>query len=228
MSDNVKKSYIITGAWFIGFMLFTLLVMFVDVKAVGPEGTGVGFSAVNKAIADAFPYRAAFYKISKYAGYLTIAIAACFAAYGVLMAVVRKSLKKVDRDIYVLAGLYVLVVIFYVLFDKVVINYRPVLEDGAIEASYPSTHTMLAICILMSAATEIGIRVKENRLRLAIKACLYLLMVIVILARFFSGVHWLTDFVGAALLSIALVRLFRTVCAQLCGDEWLSSKKNED
>ncbi len=227
MNDEVKKSYIITGAWFIAFMLFTLLVMFVDVKAVGPEGTGVGFSAINKAISDAFPYKASFYKISKYAGYLTLAVAACFAAYGVLMAAVRKSLKKVDRDIYVLAGLYVLVVIFYIFFDKVAVNYRPVLEDGAIEASYPSTHTLLAITILASAAIEVGMRVTEKRLLLALKACLYLLLAIVIIARFLSGVHWLTDFVGAALLSIALIRLFRTVCAQLCGEEWLKSKKDE-
>lgn len=215
MTDEVKTSYIKTCAMFIAFAAFTLLVMLVDVQAIGPEGTSVGFATFNKAVQETFPYNEVLYNISKYAGYLVLAVAGCFALYGVLMLIVRKSFKKVDKDIYVLAGFYAIILVVYVAFDKIAINYRPVILDEGIEPSYPSTHTMLAITILTAAMIEFDMRVKSKRLLYAVEAFSVLLMLVVIVFRFISGVHWATDVAGSVILGIALSMLFSTVIKQV-------------
>ena len=108
--------------------IFTLLVMTVDVQAVGPLGTKVGFASLNKAFFDTFGQNDIFYKISEWVGYLSLTMAASFAMIGLIQLIKGKSFKKVSLSIYALGALYLILFILYVLFLKViVINYRPVL-----------------------------------------------------------------------------------------------------
>ena len=130
---------------------------------------------------------------------------------GLVQLIHRKSLLKVDRSILVLGGFYVVVLVFYVLFEKVVINYRPVLIDGNLEVSYPSSTTMLALCVIPTAIMQLNTRIKNTNLRKIVAYVLVALAVFMVVCRLISGVHWLTDIIGGILLSAGLVTLYSAV-----------------
>ena len=189
-----------------------------DVKAIGPENSSVGFAGLNGAIAKAFPYNKLWYSISKYLGYLAILICVFFAAMGVLEFLGRKSLKKVDPKLLILGVFYVAVVVFYVLFNKVVVNYRPVLEDGAMESSFPSSHTMLAVCVFISAAVQLSAGRGSAAFKKAVSVLMVILTVVMIVTRTLSGVHWFTDIVGGVILSAALLMAYYTAVSSITAE----------
>ena len=201
----MKKKYCVAS--FVCFMLFAVLILlikFADVAAIGPEGSQIGLSGINGAFQNAFPFNERIYEITEITGYISLAFIGVFALLGLYQLISRKSLKKIDCDIYLLAGFYAAVIAFYVAFEVVVINYRPVLEDGALAASFPSSHTLLAVCIMLSSAHQISKRVKTSNLKLAGITFCTVIMLITVIGRLFSGVHWLTDIMGGVLLSLAL------------------------
>ena len=195
------------------FLAVLLLVRTVDVAAIGPEGTSVGLSGVNGAVHEATGFRMALFQITEYLGYLAIALAGFFACVGLVQLLRRRSLKRVDAEILTLAALYVLLAVIYVLFEKVVINYRPIVMpgDSAPEASFPSSHTMLACVIFVSAAMLVPRYVRSRSVGVPLMLLLTLLSVVTVVLRLLSGVHWLTDIVAGALISDALLELFAAV-----------------
>lgn len=199
-----QKNLRTAGILWAVFILFTVLVKLVDVRAIGPEGSRVGFAFLNQAIADAIPYHATWHVITDVLGYAALLIAACFGLIGCLQLLKRKSLKKVDFQLLVLGGFYVLVLLCYVFFEIVIINYRPVLLEGELEASYPSSHTMLSICVLATAIINFRFYVKDMSLLFAAQAISAVMMIVIIVGRIISGVHWITDIFGALLISAAL------------------------
>lgn len=204
---------------FIAFIIFTVLVKVVDVRSIGPEGSMVGFSHLNESFRGNASGNDFCYVLTEILGYMSIAIMCGFALLGLLQLIKRKSLKKVDFEIWCLAGFYVLVLAFYAFFEKVIINYRPIIEDAekGLEASYPSSHMMLIICTISSAATALVSMTNGRNANL--KNILFFLECIVILVaiigRALSGVHWLTDIIGGALLAFALSLFFRATVVQL-------------
>ena len=193
-------------------MLFLLLLLFlknVDVQPVGPEGSLVGFAGINSSFHNMFGYQAWLYKATGYAGYLALLVAAGFGLYGIIQLIRRKHLSEVDPDLFLLAGLYVVVLVLYVLFEKIVINYRPVILEDGLEASFPSSHTMMAICILVPAMEQFRRRLRSPWRTPAVILSGILLAVIV-LGRLLSGVHWLTDILASILLSTGLVLLYQS------------------
>ncbi|MBQ6670504.1 MAG: phosphatase PAP2 family protein [Firmicutes bacterium] len=205
-------------ALFVLFIAFTAAVCLVDVKAIGPQGSSVGLAGINGAFAEKFAYNETFYKLTKYLGYLAILVVIFFAALGIMELVAKKSIGKVSNGILMLGALYVAVAVFYVLFNKVIVNYRPVLEDGALEASYPSSHTMLAVCVFISAAVQISRGRGAAAFKKICRTVFWALAVIMVVGRTISGVHWFTDIIGGVLLSAALLTAY---CASL---SYLSSK----
>ncbi len=190
------------------FVCFTVLVCKVDVAAIGPQSSSVGFSGLNGAVAKLFPYNHMFYSISKYLGYFALLICVFFAGMGVLEFISRKSLKKVDPKLIILGVFYVAVFLFYIMFMKVVVNFRPVLEDGALESSYPSSHTMLAVCVFISTAIQISFGKGNAAFKRIVTVLMLLLTLAMIVTRTLSGVHWLTDIIGGVLLSAALLMMY--------------------
>lgn len=209
MKSNTKVNIIITSCLFLAFIVFTILVKVVDVQSVGPNGSEVGFASVNEAVFKVFGYNQTLYDATEILGLVTFLIIGFFAVLGLYQLIKGKSIKKVDYKILVLGCFYVIVLLFYVLFEIIVINHRPVLIDGELEASYPSSHTMLSICVVTSAIVVLS-EMLENRkaLRLTIVVIGYALIAFTVAGRLLSGVHWFTDIVGAMLLSFALVMLF--------------------
>lgn len=190
------------------FALWTVLLRFVDVQPIGPDGSRVGFASINGAFHALTGVHWALYTLTDWLGLVPIGIAFGFAVLGLVQLLRRKSLLKVDRDILLLGGFYLVVLAVYVLFETVVINYRPVLIGGKLEASYPSSTTVLALCILPTAMMQLQTRIRREAVRRAVLGILAAFTVFMVAGRLISGVHWLSDITGGVLLSAGLVMLY--------------------
>ena len=211
MKKDTRTALVLTGA----ALLFILLVKLVDVREIGPDGSSVGFAALNSAVWEALGVKLLWYDISQALGYLAILVCLFFAALGAYQLIREKSLKKVDRHFLALGALYAVTMVLYVLFDKIAVNYRPVLENGVLEPSYPSSHTMLALVSFGSAAWMIGKYYAEKKPRLIVTAALLALMVLAVVTRLLSGFHWLTDILGGLLTAGALLAWFVCLCRRI-------------
>ncbi len=193
-------------------IVFTVLVKLVDVQAIGPENSAVGFATLNSFVSSVIGSNMKWYHITEMLGLIPIVVVLLYAIVGVVQLVKRKSLAKVDKEIINLGIFYVIVAAIYLFFEKCIINYRPILIDGVLEASYPSSHTMLAIFVCVSAIIVNRSLIKNSNLRKILDAFLSIIGVAVIFGRVLSGVHWCTDIVAGALFSITLVEFFGAVC----------------
>lgn len=205
-----KKNIIISVVLVLVAVIYTILVKNVDLGAIGPENSVVGFSYINKAFADFVGVNMKLYDISEYLGYLPLLMAGLYGLFGLKQLITRKSLFKVDKEIFALGVFYVVVVAMYVLFEVVIINYRPTLIEGELEASYPSSHTLMSLCICGSAII-INLLKYKGKYSKYINICSLILMLAIVLLRLFSGVHWLTDIVGGVVISSCLLYIFYSV-----------------
>ncbi len=194
------------------FIALILAVKLIDVAPIGPFGSEIGLSGINGAVHGALKFNDTWYSISEYLGYIAIASALGFAVLGAVELVKRKSIKKVDKDIIALALFYVAVVGFYVLFELIAVNYRPVILEDGLEASFPSSHTMLAVALMGAAIYQLLTRVKKRFWCALSVSAAGVIALSVTLTRLLSGVHWLTDIIGGVLLSSALVLAYVGVC----------------
>ena len=192
----------------VAFALWTVLVRFIDVQTIGPNGSSVGFAALNKAVHETIGVHWGLYTVTDWLGLIPIVFVLGFAVLGLVQLIRRRSLFKVDRSILVLGGFYIVVMSMYLLFEEVAINYRPVLIDGNLEASYPSSTTMLALCVLPTAMMQLKSRIRHIAVRRAVLVTLGALTAFMVVGRLLSGVHWLTDIIGGVLLSVGLVMLY--------------------
>ncbi len=195
--------------WLI-FFLFTALVMFVDVRPIGPEASSVGFASLNQWVAKAFPYRPFFHKISDYLGYLAILLDGTFALIALSQWISRRKLWAVDHNLLFLMFFYTVVVIIYFACTKIVINYRPVIleSEGGLESSYPSSHTVLAVASFYTAVLNIHVLLKKENLQKLANALCTFFGIALILSRVASGIHWFTDIIGSLLLIASLVMTY--------------------
>ena len=201
-----KKRLIASIILFAVFIIFTVLAYTYDKAPIGADGSLVGFSHINSTFHSRFGFRSSFYKITQYLGYICLMVAAMNAAVALMDLIRTKSLKKMDRDYLVTMFLYAAVVFFYILFEVVVINVRPT----EAEASYPSSHTMLALTVLYSQTILLEkMQKKEKGTRVALSVICYIAMACMVILRLFSGVHWFTDIVAAVLLSASLLVCYR-------------------
>ena len=188
---------------------FTYLVKVYDLAIIGPNETSVGFSKYNNWFKGLVGTNMTLYKVAKYAGYAVLLIAGIYALIGLIQLIKRKSLFKIDREIISLGILYALVIIVYLFFEKFVINYRPVLIDGVLEASYPSSHTLIGFTICIS--SMVVCRKYFHKMVNVAYFITMLLLTLVVLGRTLSGVHWLSDIVGGTIISINLLMIFYTI-----------------
>ena len=211
-----RKNVCLAAVFAVLFGIVLILVRTVDVAAIGPSGTSVGLSGLNRAVQEGIGVDLRLYDVTQILGYLAIALALAFACVGLAQLIRRKRVRNVDRGILALGGLYAALAVLYAFFEKAVVNYRPILLPGeaAPEASFPSSHTMLACVIFGSAALLAGRCVRRAPLRRALAVLCWLLAAATVLLRLASGVHWLTDILGGVLLSGALLSLYAAAAAK--------------
>ena len=200
-------------ALFAAFALWTAAVCRVDVRAIGPGGSSVGFAAMNGWVHGLTGVHMALYTLMDWLGLVPLCFVLCFALTGLVQLLRRKSFSAVDRGLLALGVCYALTAAAYLLFEICVVNYRPVLIDGRLEASYPSSTMLLAVCVLPTAAMELRARLAEAAVRRLIPAGLIALTVFMVTARLVSGVHWASDIIGGVLFGAGVVRLYRALAA---------------
>jgi undecaprenyl-diphosphatase len=190
------------------FILWTALVGIVDVQAIGPNGSAVGFATVNGFFHRLTGVHMDLYVITDWLGLVPIGVTVGFAILGMAQWISRRDIRKVDFDIILLGGFYIITFFLYMLFEVVVINRRPILIEGFLEASYPSSTTLLVLCVMPTALLQAHTRIKKRGLRLATELTALGFIGFMVIGRLICGVHWLSDIVGGILLSAGLVLFY--------------------
>lgn len=204
-----KKNILICVLLVLISIIYTLLVKYVDTSTIGPNGSVVGFSSLNSFVFNLTGNNMTLYKITEILGIIPILIALMYAVIGLIQVIDRKSL-KVDKELIALGILYIIVILIYVFFEKCIINYRPVIIDGVLEASYPSSHTLLSICICGSALLINKYLFNNEKIYKYINIISIISMVLIVLGRLLSGVHWASDIIGSIIISITLLKILET------------------
>ena len=211
MKKETKKNFGIAAILLGAFVVWTAAVRLVNVQPIGPQGSAVGFATINGWVHDLTGVHMALYTVTDWLGLVPIGVAMGFALLGLIQWIKRKHLRQVDFSILVLGGFYLLVMAAYVLFEVVVINYRPVLINGCLEASYPSSTTMLVLCVMPTTLMQLNARIKNQTLKRWVGFGITAFILFMVIGRLLSGVHWFTDIIGGALLSAGLVMLYYSI-----------------
>ena len=209
-----KSNFLVSTILILLAIVFTILVKVVDVQLVGANETSIGFAKVNMLVFKSIGVNMAWYHITDWLGLVPIFIAIVYAIIGVIQLVKRKSLFKVDKEIIILGIFYIVVIAIYVLFEKVIINYRPILMNGYLEASYPSSHTLMTIC-LCGSAIMINEKLFKNNFSKFINIISAIVILVTIIGRLISGVHWFTDIAGGIIISISLLMTLHSIIEKI-------------
>ena len=211
-----RGSFLLTVLLFLLFIGFTIAVSTVDIQPIGPEQSEVGLATFNRDIAARVGVHLSWYRITNLLGYLALAFVPVFVLVGFVQLIRRKSLLDVDLRILLLGVFYCLVAACYLFFEFFIVNYRPVDLGEGLEASYPSSHTMLAVFVLSTAIMQFNYYFgRHGFLRIVLNTLCLCLMAALVCGRVYSGVHWCTDIIGGLLLSAALVMFYYTVISRL-------------
>ena len=212
MNNKARKLLWMALGFLMAFVLWTLVLGAVDVQPIGPNGTQVGFATINGYVHRMTGVNMAIYTVTDWLGLVPVAIGFGFAVLGLVQWICRKSIRKVDFDLWVLGGFYLLMLAVYLLFESVVINYRPVLIHGFLEVSYPSSTTLLVLCVMPTTMLQLHRRLQHRLLRRVLQTIIVLFMLFMVIGRLLAGVHWLTDIIGGVLLAGGMVLLYDAVC----------------
>lgn len=202
--------YLYTGmAGMVAFALWTWVIRVVDVRIAGESQTPVGFATVNCRFHDLTGVHMGLYTVTDWLGLVPVFGCLLMSVVGLVQLIRRKRSHKVDMDILLLGVYYLLVMGAYLLFEHIPVNYRPILIDGRLEASYPSSTTLLVLSVMPTLVFQIRRRIRNIRLQPWLTRLVMVFSLFMVLGRLVSGVHWLTDIIGSVLLSTGLFRCYQ-------------------
>ena len=206
-----KRNLVISVILILLAIIFTILVKNVDVNTLGANGSNIGFSTLNRSVFDNIGVNMTWYNITNCLGIISIIIALAYVLIGLIQLVKRKNVFKVDKEIIALGIFYVILAALYIAFEIFIVNYRPILMDGELEASYPSSHTMLTIFICGSAILINSKLFKDNKIAKITNVVALIIMIVTVIGRLLSGVHWFTDILGGIIIASALLMSYYIV-----------------
>lgn len=204
---------------------FTLLICLVDKSNIGPQNSSVGLSKLNQIFKNLFGYNELFYKLTQVLGYIVIGLALAYMVIAFIQLIKRKSIKNIDIQLSLLAIFYAIIIAIYFVFELAKINYRPVILDGELEPSYPSSHTMLAVFICTTSLFVNGKIINNKTFRIILDTVISIIGLVVVIGRIISGVHWITDIIGAILISTTLTLAYLTITNYLSNKNKSSDDK---
>jgi len=211
MKKENQRNFCIAICMLLAFLLWTIAIQFVDVQAIGPQESTVGLATINQFVHNLTGVHMPLYTITDWLGLVPLMFVMGFGTLGLVQWIKRKNLLKVDYSILVLGEFYIVLMAAYILFEVFVINYRPVLINGSLEASYPSSTTMLVMCVMPTVIMQLNTRIKSDVLKRCVSSAITIFVVFMVIGRLVSGVHWFSDIVGGALLSAGLVLMYRAI-----------------
>ena len=209
MNKSEKKSLLIGNIFLAMFAVWTALIQTVDVQPLGQNGTSIGFATFNCWFHHFTGVNMAIYTITDWMGLVPVVICLIFACIGLVQLIQRRTLFRVDADIMILGVYFVIVFLTYAIFEMIPINYRPILIEGRMEASYPSSTTLLVLSVMPALIEQIQRRLSGIRVKRIITIAAIAFSVFMVTGRLISGVHWFTDIVGGELLSVGLFKLYK-------------------
>ena len=192
------------------FIIWTILILTADVRPLGVNKTEIGLAGINIWFHSLTGTNMTLYTITDWLGLVPVFVCMIFAFTGLFQLIKRKSLIKVDADILALGIYYVIVIAGYLIFEMIPINYRPVLINGHMEASYPSSTTLLVLSVMPTLVFQSGRRLKNVRIKRLIAVSSAIFSAFMVVGRLISGVHWLTDIVGSVFFSAGLYYLYKS------------------
>ena len=208
MEKQKNRKFCIALGLLAAFVLWTAIISRVDVQAIGPQGSTVGLAALNGFFHKLTGVHLSLYILTDWLSLVPLGIVLGFGALGLVQWVKRKSIWKVDRSILVLGGFYLVVLAAFVFFEVYAVNYRPILIEGVLEVSYPSSTTMLVMTVMSTAALQLKSRIQNPALRRSVVIAIIAVTAFMVMGRLVSGVHWVSDIIGGGLLSAGLVMLY--------------------
>ncbi len=161
----------------------------------------------------------AIYTITDWVGLVPVFICMVFGGVGFVQLIKRKSLFKVGRDLIFLGIYYVVVIFGYLIFEMIPINYRPIQIDGILEASYPSSTTLLVLSVMPTLVFQVNRRSTNLVFRRFVCVMTIVFSAFMVIGRLVAGVHWFTDIVGAVILSTGLYCLYKAMVLLFCDDK---------
>ena len=197
--------------WLTGFVVWTGLIRIIDVCPVGANGTDIGFATFNCWFHELTGVHMSIYYMTDWLGLIPIFICMIFGCVGFSQLIKRRSFLKVDCDIILLGAYYIIVIFAYLFFEMIPINYRPILIGGFLETSYPSSTTLLVLCVMPTLTEQMNRRMEHATVKRFIKVFVICFSIFMVLGRLISGVHWLTDIVGSLMLSAGLFCIYKAV-----------------
>ena len=207
---NRRNHSLYTGLVYLAlFVLWTVLVQTVDVRPAGETGQAVGFAALNLWFHRLTGVHMGLYTITDWLGLVPLGVCLAFGFLGLMQLLRRKRLLQVDPDLLLLGLYYVLVILGYCIFETYPINYRPIFIDGRLEASYPSSTTLLVLSVMPTLAFQLRRRLRQEKICKIVRILTALFSLAMVMGRLVSGVHWLTDIIGSVLLSRGLFMIYR-------------------
>lgn len=212
MKNNIKKLYL-SISYLTAFVLWTIAICNFDLNAIGPNNSIVGFSTINSFVHNLVGTNTTLYYVTDWLGLVPVFAALCFATLGLVQWIKRKNILKVDFSILILGVHYIITIFTYFFFEYHVINYRPIIINGYLEASYPSSTTLLVLCIMPTTLMQLEKRIKNNVIKNIFKIAIIFFVIFMLLGRLVSGVHWLTDIIGSILISNGLIFLYSFICS---------------
>ena len=208
--NNKKRNFFISTILIFLAVVFTIFVKVVDVKPIGVNESSIGVSSVNQVVFKTIGVNMIWYHITDWLGLVPIFIAMIYAFIGFIQLIKRKNIFKVDKEIIILGVFYFVVIFLYVFFEKFIVNYRPILMNGFLEASYPSSHTLMTIC-LCGSSIIVNRKLFNNKIAKFVNILSLVVVLLTVIGRLLSGVHWFTDIIGGIIISIALLMTFHSV-----------------
>lgn len=196
------------------FVIWTVLIQTIDVQLAGESLTEVGFATVNTWFHKIIGVNMSLYTITDWLGLVPIFVCMVFGFMGLTQLIKRKSLLKVDFDIIILGIYYMLVIAGYLIFEMIPINYRPILINGIAEVSYPSSTTLLVLSVMPTFIFQCNRRMKNEKMKKGVTLLTIAFILFMVIGRIISGVHWITDIVGAVFLSGGMFRIYKKIVAK--------------
>lgn len=219
MKKNGKKLLILGTALLVMFAIWTWLIQCVDVQSAGPSGTEIGFATFNGWFHRITGVHRTIYTITDWLGLVPVFVCMVFGGVGFVQLIKRKNLFKVDRDLIFLGIYYGIVILAYLVFEMIPINYRPILIDGRLEASYPSSTTLLVLSVMPTLVFQVNRRSTNLLFRRFVCVMSIVFSSFMVIGRLIAGVHWFTDIVGAVILSTGLYCLYKAMVLLFCDDK---------